>query len=110
MRPRERRDSGQQDLLRAGLDQIVGEAGTQQRFLEQQFESSYADSPGRPPLPTRLMTGLAIASIIIGGWDCLYALIPFDSSVSRADVLVVMKDGTGLFSRRRCVCSVDILQ
>ena len=29
-------------------------------FLEQRFEAVYADVPGRPPLPTRLMAGLAI--------------------------------------------------
>lgn len=29
-------------------------------FLEQQFDAVYDDTPGRPPLPTRLMVGLAI--------------------------------------------------
>jgi hypothetical protein len=29
-------------------------------FLEQQFGAVYEDKPGRPPLPTRLMVGLAI--------------------------------------------------
>jgi transposase, IS5 family len=30
------------------------------QFLEQRFGASYTDRPGRPPLPTRLMAGLAI--------------------------------------------------
>ena len=30
------------------------------RFLEEHFGAVYADAPGRPPLPTRLMAGLAI--------------------------------------------------
>jgi IS5 family transposase len=29
-------------------------------FLEAQFGAVYTDKPGRPPLPTRLMAGLAI--------------------------------------------------
>ena len=67
MRPKERRDSGQQDLLRSRLDQIgdakhplVQLAGSVDwSFLEQRFGASYTDRPGRPPLPTRLMAGLA---------------------------------------------------
>ena len=68
MRPNERRDSGQQDLLRSRLDQIVDPRHPlvklarqiDWRFLEQRFGESYTDHPGRPPLPTRLMAGLAI--------------------------------------------------
>jgi hypothetical protein len=30
------------------------------RFLEERFGAVYTDKPGQPPLPTRLMTGLAI--------------------------------------------------
>ena len=30
------------------------------RFLEAQFGSVYSDGPGCPPLPTRLMAGLAL--------------------------------------------------
>jgi len=68
MRPRERRDSGQNDLFRARLDQIVnmnhalarlGRA-IDWRFVEERCGSVYADTPGHPPLPTRLMAGLAI--------------------------------------------------
>ena len=29
-------------------------------FLEERFGAVYADGPGQPPLPTRLMAGLAI--------------------------------------------------
>ena len=62
MRPNERRDSGQQDLLRSRLDQIVDPGHPLVRlarrmdwpFLEQRFGASYTDRPGRPPQPTRL--------------------------------------------------------
>ncbi len=68
MRPRERRESGQNDLLRSRLDQIIDLAhplaklarGIDWGFLEQRLGAVYADGPGRPPLPTRLMAGLAI--------------------------------------------------
>jgi len=68
MRPKERRDSGQKDLFRARLDQIVDIGHPLAKlaqaidwgFLEQNFGAVYADVPGRPPLPTRLMAGLAI--------------------------------------------------
>ena len=68
MRPKERRDSGQNDLFRARLDQIVdmGHPLAQLgrvidwRFLEQRFGAVYSDKPGQPPLPTRLMAGLSI--------------------------------------------------
>ena len=68
MRPRERRDSGQNDLFRARLDQIVdmdhslaklGRA-IDWRFLETRFGAVYSDKAGHPPLPTRLMAGLSI--------------------------------------------------
>jgi transposase, IS5 family len=68
MRPRERRDSGQNDLFRARLDQIVdldhplaklGRA-IDWRFLEGRFGAVYSDKAGHPPLPTRLMSGLSI--------------------------------------------------
>ena len=68
MRPRERRESGKQDLFRSRLDQIIdmkhalvklGQA-IDWRFLEQTFGAVYTDKPGQPPLPTRLMAGLAI--------------------------------------------------
>jgi transposase, IS5 family len=68
MRPKERRDSGQKDLFRARLDQIVDmnhalaklARTVDWRFLEERFGSAYTDKPGHPPLPTRLMAGLAI--------------------------------------------------
>ena len=68
MRPKERRESGQTDLFRARLDQIVDMTHalvTLARtidwgFLETRFGALYDDDPGRPPLPTRLMAGLAI--------------------------------------------------
>jgi transposase, IS5 family len=68
MQPTKRDDNGQQDLLRSRLDQIVDLnhklAKLAQRinwsFLERQFGIAHTDRPGRPPLPTRLMAGLAI--------------------------------------------------
>ena len=68
MRPQERRDTGQIDLLRSRLDAIIdmGHALVKLArtidwsFLERQFGAVYQDAPGRPPLPTRLMAGLAI--------------------------------------------------
>ena len=68
MRPKERRESGQNDLFKARLDQIVDprhalvklSRAIDWRFLEERFGAVYDDDPGRPPLPTRLMAGLAI--------------------------------------------------
>jgi len=68
MRPKERRESGQNDLFKARLDQIVDpdhalvklSRTIDWRFLEERFGAVYDDDPGRPPLPTRLMAGLSI--------------------------------------------------
>ena len=68
MRPNERRETGQTDLFRARLDQIVDPShalvklarAIDWRFLEARFGAVYEDGPGRPPLATRLMAGLAI--------------------------------------------------
>ena len=68
MRPKERRESGQTDLFKARLDQIVDprhplvtlSRAIDWRFLEERFGAVYDDDPGRPPLPTRLMAGFAI--------------------------------------------------
>ena len=68
MRPRERRESGKQDLFRSRLDQIIDmnhalvklARTIDWRFLEEKFGAVYTDKPGQPPLPTRLMAGLAI--------------------------------------------------
>jgi transposase, IS5 family len=68
MRPKERRDAGQTDLLRSRLDAIIDMGHPLVKlartidwnFLEQQFGAVYEDNPGRPPLPTRLMAGLSI--------------------------------------------------
>jgi IS5 family transposase len=68
MRPKERRDSGQNDLFRSRLDQIVDlghplaklAQTIDWRFLEERFGAVYTDRPGQPPLPTRLMAGLSI--------------------------------------------------
>jgi IS5 family transposase len=68
MRPKDKRDSGQNDLFTARLDQIVDMnhalAKLARRidwtFLEEAFGAVYNDGPGQPPLPTRLMAGLAI--------------------------------------------------
>jgi transposase, IS5 family len=68
MRPKERRETGEQDLFRARLDQIIDldhalvklAQAIDWRFLEERFGEVYSDKPGHPPLPTRLMAGLAI--------------------------------------------------
>jgi len=68
MRPRERRETGEQDLFRSRLDQIIDMKHPLARlartvdwgFLEGRFGEVYTDDPGHPPLPTRLMAGLAI--------------------------------------------------
>jgi hypothetical protein len=68
MRPRERWETGQQDLLRSRLDRIIDVKHALAKlartidwgFLEERFGSVYKDGPGSPPLPTRLMAGLAI--------------------------------------------------
>lgn len=74
MRPVERRDSGQHDLRRARLDQIVDLADPQAKlasgidcgFLEERLGAVYTDKPGRRSLPTRLMAGLAILKHMYG--------------------------------------------
>jgi IS5 family transposase len=68
MRPRERNETGEQDLFRSRLDQIIDMKHplvtlgrtVDWGFLEQRFGEVYTDEPGRPPLPTRLMAGLTI--------------------------------------------------
>ena len=68
VKPRERRDRGEQDLFRSRLDQIIDMShelvklarAIDWRFLEGRFGEAYSDGPGMPPLPTRLMAGLAI--------------------------------------------------
>ena len=68
MRPRERRENGEQDLFRSRLDQVINMDHALAKlartidwgFLEEKFGAVYADGSGRPPLPTRLMAGLAI--------------------------------------------------
>src|SRR6266852_5924043 len=64
MRPRERQESGEQDLFRSRLDQVINmdhalvklARTIDWRFLEEKFGAVYKDGPGQPPLPTRLKT------------------------------------------------------
>src|ERR1700693_2860154 len=68
MRPAERRETGEEDLFRSRLDQIIDlkhplvalGRTVDWGFLEREFGAVYTDGPGQPPLPTRLMAGLAI--------------------------------------------------
>src|SRR6266498_467412 len=68
MRPREQSETGEQDLFRSRLDQIIDMKHplvalgrtVDWGFLEERFGEVYTDDPGRPPLPTRLMAGLAV--------------------------------------------------
>ncbi len=67
-KPRERLDGDEQDLFRSRLDQILNMNHELVRLaqtidwsvLEARFGALYSDGPGMPPLPTRLMAGLAI--------------------------------------------------
>ncbi|MFA1624968.1 IS5 family transposase, partial [Rhizobium mongolense] len=67
-KPRERRETGEQDLFRSRLDQIINMKHELVRLaqaidwsvLEARFGDVYSDGAGMPPLPTRLMAGLAI--------------------------------------------------
>src|SRR3954463_7367193 len=68
MRPPERRETGEQDLFRSRLDQIIDlkhplvalGRTVDWGLLEREFGAVYTDDPGRPPLPTRLMAGRAL--------------------------------------------------
>lgn len=68
MRPPKQVQTTQADLFRARLDQLVNPehelvrlAGLiDWRFLDERCGAAYSDAAGRPPLPTRLMAGLAI--------------------------------------------------
>jgi IS5 family transposase len=68
MKPRERRERGEQDLFRSRLDQIINMShelvklakAVSWSFIEERCGEVYSDGPGMPPLPTRLMAGLAI--------------------------------------------------
>lgn len=67
-KPIERRETGEQDLFRSRLDQMIDMTHElvrlaqkiNWRFLEERFGEVYKDGGGLPPLPTRLMAGLAI--------------------------------------------------
>ena len=56
MRPRERRESGEQDLFRSRLDQVINMDHALAKlartidwgFLEEKFGAVYADGSGRP--------------------------------------------------------------
>ena len=60
-KPRELRETGEQDLFRSTLDQIINMKHELVRLaqaidwpvLEARFGAVYADRPGMPPLPTR---------------------------------------------------------
>lgn len=67
-KPVERRETGEGDLFRSRLDQIIDmkhelvqlAQTIDWSFLAERFGEVYSDGPGMPPLPTRLMAGLAI--------------------------------------------------
>ena len=68
MLPRERRETGTQDLFRSRLDQIINMNHDLARLaktvswatIEARCCAVYSDGSGMPPLPTRLMAGLSI--------------------------------------------------
>ena len=68
MKPREPRESGQHDMFRSRLDQIL-DMGHERiiladridwQFLSSRMDDVYTDGPGQPPLSNRLMVGLHI--------------------------------------------------
>lgn len=68
MKPRDVVQTGQSDLFRTRLDQII-DMGHEKvvlaghidwQFLSQKCGGNYSDKPGHPALPTRLMAGLHI--------------------------------------------------
>src|SRR5258705_8751743 len=72
MRPRERRETGEQDLFRSRLDQIIDmnhplaklARTVDWRFLEGRFGEVYTDDPGHPPLPGNPYDGHTLATVI----------------------------------------------
>lgn len=68
MKPRERRETGEMDLFRSRIDQIINMNHELVRLaktvsweaIEDRCGEVYSDGPGMPPLPTWLMAGLAI--------------------------------------------------
>jgi len=68
MKPREPKESGQHDLFRSRLDELLNMNHEKVvladridwQFLSQKMGEVYAAGPGQPPLPTRLMAGLQI--------------------------------------------------
>jgi len=68
MLPRERRETGAQDMFRSRLDQIINLNHELVKLaktvswgaIEAKCGEVYTQGPGMPPLPTRLMAGLAI--------------------------------------------------
>ena len=68
MKPRVQHGTGQNDLFKARLDQIIDlghelvllALAIDWAYLETVFGAVYSDKPGQPPLPVRLMAGLAI--------------------------------------------------
>ena len=67
MKSRERRETRKQDLLRSRLDQIINMKHELVKLaqtiswpeIETTCGEAYTEGPGMPPLPTRLMAGLA---------------------------------------------------
>jgi len=68
MRPPKQPETGQTDMFRARLDQILNldhelarlARLIDWRFIEERCGAAYSDVVGHPPLATRLMAGLAI--------------------------------------------------
>ena len=93
MRPRERQETGEQDLFRSRLDRIIDlthalvklSRAIDWRFLEMQFGSVYSDGPGCPPLPTRLMAGLAL--LLVHEWKRPQGIVLCILQRRRTDIL-----------------------
>ena len=74
MRPKKPETTGEGDLFRARLDQIINlkhplvllAETIDWQFLDRQFASACAAGPGQPGLPTRLVAGLFILGAAFG--------------------------------------------
>ncbi|MBC8270151.1 MAG: IS5 family transposase [Rhodospirillaceae bacterium] len=72
MKPREPEKSGQHDMFRSRLDQILKLSHEKViladridwRFLSEKMGAVYTDGPGQPPLSNRLMAGLHILKYV----------------------------------------------
>src|SRR3954469_224427 len=110
MRPRERWETGQKDLFRPRLEQMLdlghglvrlGEV-IDWSFLERRFGAVYEDGPGRPPLATRLMAGLSILRRFLSGRLLTLALSACWPRTRRSSPKATVRHSSTRSSPARC--------